>query len=153
MPVFYSPTPKNLHMVLASVSGSVFTNNRTGDFSSDYNREQDDKTLVSHLPLQMLLYFNIFQFPCWFHNALFSIYSIPKSIMPLLVTGVVLLTICEITRLYLGYIGTLKEKVTEANFLSGTSSLEQWRCIHGCQGKLNVHYMTKVCGHLLANIP
>uniref|UniRef100_A0A673YSC7 Uncharacterized protein n=1 Tax=Salmo trutta TaxID=8032 RepID=A0A673YSC7_SALTR len=107
MPVFYSPTPKNLHMGLASVSGSVFTNNRTGDFSSDYNKEQDDKTLVSHLPLQMLLYFNIFQFPS------------------LLVTGVVLLYICEITRLYLGYIGTIKEKVTETNFLSGTSSLEQ----------------------------
>uniref|UniRef100_A0A8C8G1M8 Uncharacterized protein n=1 Tax=Oncorhynchus tshawytscha TaxID=74940 RepID=A0A8C8G1M8_ONCTS len=116
MPVFYSPTPKNLHMGLASVSGSVFTNNRTGNFSSDYNREQDDKTLVTHLPLQMLLYFNIFQFPS------------------LLVTGVVLLTICEITRLYLGYIGTLKEKVTEGNrsqlslwnFLSGAVALYSW---------------------------
>lgn len=44
MPVFYSPIPQNLRMGLASVGGSVFTNNRTGDFSSDYNKDQDDKT-------------------------------------------------------------------------------------------------------------
>ncbi|XP_014015490.1 transmembrane protein 17A isoform X1 [Salmo salar] len=117
MPVFYSPIPQNLRMGLASVGGSVFTNNRTGDFSSDYNKDQDDKTvneLVSHLPLQMILYFNIFYFPCWWVSAVLmldlKLYYLPGYYQALLVTGVVLLTICEITRLYLGYIGNLKEK-------------------------------------------
>nr|XP_046204698.1 transmembrane protein 17A isoform X3 [Oncorhynchus gorbuscha] len=95
MPVFYSPIPQNLRMGLASVGGSVFTNNRTGDFSSDYNKDQDDKTddpVLQHILFPMLLY------------------SLPGYYQALLVTGVVLLTICEITRLYLGYIGNLKEK-------------------------------------------
>ncbi|XP_041760153.1 transmembrane protein 17A-like [Coregonus clupeaformis] len=120
MPVFYSPIPQNLRMGLASVGGSVFTNNRTGDFSSDYNKDQDDKTvneLVSHLPLQMLLYFNMFYFPCWWVSAVLmldlKLYYLPGYYQALLVTGVVLLTICEITRLYLGYVGNLKEKVPE----------------------------------------
>uniref|UniRef100_A0A673YR66 Uncharacterized protein n=1 Tax=Salmo trutta TaxID=8032 RepID=A0A673YR66_SALTR len=54
-----------------------------------------------------------------------KLYYLLGYFQALLVTGVVLLYICEITRLYLGYIGTIKEKVTETNFLSGTSSLEQ----------------------------
>lgn len=29
--------------------------------------------LVSHLPLQMLLYFNIFYFPCWWFSAVFML--------------------------------------------------------------------------------
>ncbi|XP_070992271.1 transmembrane protein 17A isoform X2 [Oncorhynchus clarkii lewisi] len=98
MPVFYSPIPQNLRMGLASVGGSVFTNNRTGDFSSDYNKDQDDKTddpVLQHILFPMLLYY------------------LPGYYQALLVTGVVLLTICEITRLYLGYIGNLKEKVPE----------------------------------------
>ncbi|CAB1320149.1 unnamed protein product, partial [Coregonus sp. 'balchen'] len=80
--------------IWASVGGSVFTNNRTGNFSSDYSKEQDDKTdapLLQHILVPMLLYY------------------LPGYYQALLVTGVVLLTICEITRLYLGYIGTLKE--------------------------------------------
>lgn len=40
MPVYYSPVPENLHMGLAYMGSSVFTNNRTAD--SDVPREQDD---------------------------------------------------------------------------------------------------------------
>lgn len=29
--------------------------------------------LVSHLPLQMLLYFNMFYFPCWWFSAVFML--------------------------------------------------------------------------------
>ncbi|XP_072289395.1 transmembrane protein 17A isoform X2 [Eucyclogobius newberryi] len=74
MPVFHSPLPENLHMGLAYMGSSVFTNNRTAD--SDYPREQE-RTLVnelmSHLPLQMLLYFNMFYFPCWWFSAVFML--------------------------------------------------------------------------------
>ncbi|XP_029916052.1 transmembrane protein 17A [Myripristis murdjan] len=119
MPVFYSPVPQNLRMGLAYVGGSVFTNNRTAD--SDFTREQDDRSavneLVSHLPLQMLLYFNMFYFPCWWFSAVFMLelkfYYLAGYYQALLVAGMILLTIIEVARLYLGYIGNLREKVPE----------------------------------------
>uniref|UniRef100_A0A3Q2DHI5 Zgc:112294 n=1 Tax=Cyprinodon variegatus TaxID=28743 RepID=A0A3Q2DHI5_CYPVA len=71
--------------------------------------------LVSHLPLQMLLYFNLFYFPCWWFSAVFML-EVKFSYLPgyyqgLLITGLVLVTVIEVIRLYLGYIGNLKEKV------------------------------------------
>ncbi|XP_044052273.1 transmembrane protein 17A isoform X1 [Siniperca chuatsi] len=116
MPVFYSPVPENLQMGLAYMGGSVFTNNRTAD--SDFTREQEDTSavneLVSHLPLQMLLYFNMFYFPCWWFSAVFMLEVkfcyLPGYYQALLITGMILLTVIEVIRLYLGYIGNLKEK-------------------------------------------
>uniref|UniRef100_A0A3Q4HKA8 Zgc:112294 n=1 Tax=Neolamprologus brichardi TaxID=32507 RepID=A0A3Q4HKA8_NEOBR len=113
MPVFYSPVPENLPVGLVYMGGSVFTNNRTAD--SDFTREQED--LVSHLPLQMLLYFNMFYFPCWWFSAVFMLevkfYYLPGYYQALLITGMILLTVIEVVRLYLGYTGNLKEKVPE----------------------------------------
>ncbi|CAK6959772.1 transmembrane protein 17A [Scomber scombrus] len=119
MPVFYSPVPENLQMGLAYMGGSVFTNNRTGD--SDFIREQEDVSvvneLVSHLPLQMLLYFNMFYFPCWWFAAVFMLevkfYYLPGYYQALLITGMILFTVIEVVRLYLGYIGNLEEKTPE----------------------------------------
>ncbi|XP_005743133.1 transmembrane protein 17A [Pundamilia nyererei] len=119
MPVFYSPVPENLPLGLVSMGGSVFTNNRTAD--SDFTREQEDASvvneLVSHLPLQMLLYFNMFYFPCWWFSAVFMLevkfYYLPGYYQALLITGMILLTVIEVVRLYLGYTGNLKEKVPE----------------------------------------
>ncbi|KAM4616307.1 transmembrane protein 17A [Polymixia lowei] len=119
MPVFYAPVPQNVRMGLAYVGGSVFTNNRTAD--SDFTREQEDRSvvneLVSHLPLQMLLYFNMFYFPCWWFSAVVMLevkfYHLPGYYQALLITGMILLTVVEVARLYLGYIGNLKEKVPE----------------------------------------
>ncbi|KAM3868470.1 transmembrane protein 17A [Diretmus argenteus] len=119
MPVFYSPVPQNLRMGLAYVGSSVFTNNRTGD--SDFTREQDDRSvaneLVSHLPLQMLLYFNMFYFPCWWCSAVVMLelkfHYLPGYYQGLLITGMILLTVIEVARLYLGYIGNLREKAPE----------------------------------------
>ncbi|XP_037338715.2 transmembrane protein 17A [Pungitius pungitius] len=119
MPVFYSPVPGKLQAALAYAGGSVFSNNRTAD--SDFTREQEDASvvneLVSHLPLQMLLYFNIVYFPCWWFSAVFMLevkfHYLPGYYQALLVTGVTLLTIVEAARLYLGYVGNLQEKVPE----------------------------------------
>uniref|UniRef100_A0A665T9K8 Zgc:112294 n=1 Tax=Echeneis naucrates TaxID=173247 RepID=A0A665T9K8_ECHNA len=118
MPVFYSPVPENLHVGLAYMGGSVFTNNRTAD--SDFTRDvclAEANELVSHLPLQMLLYFNLFYFPCWWFSAVFMLevkfYYLPGYYQALLITGMILLTVIEVVRLYLGYIGNLEEKVPE----------------------------------------
>uniref|UniRef100_A0A673CNL2 Zgc:112294 n=1 Tax=Sphaeramia orbicularis TaxID=375764 RepID=A0A673CNL2_9TELE len=113
MPVFYSSVPENLQLGLAYVGSSVFTNNRTAD--SDFTREQEE--LVSHLPLQMLLYFNMFYFPCWWFSAVFMLEvkfsCLAGYYQALLITGIILLTVIEVVRTYLGYVGNLKERVPE----------------------------------------
>ncbi|XP_042579364.1 transmembrane protein 17A isoform X2 [Cyprinus carpio] len=113
MPVFYTPIPQNLRVGLANVSGSVFINNRTrdsGDFRDPYQDNEVCAEVASHLPLQMLLYFNIFYFPFWWISE-FS--YLPAYYQCLLVTGLVLISIFEVLRVYLGYVGNLKEKVPE----------------------------------------
>ncbi|XP_075881844.1 transmembrane protein 17A isoform X2 [Nelusetta ayraudi] len=115
MPVFYSPLPD----MQASLGGSVFTNNRTAD--GDFTGEQEDTSvtneLASHLPLQMLLFFNMFYFPCWWCSAAFMLevkfYYLAGYYQALLLTGMILLTIVEVVRLYLGFIGNLEERVPE----------------------------------------
>ncbi|MGH0143169.1 UNVERIFIED_CONTAM: hypothetical protein FKN15_077901 [Acipenser sinensis] len=64
MPVLYTPIPQNLCLGLAHYSSSLFTNNRTRD-SGDGQGSKAAHEMVSHLPLQMLLYFNTYYFPFW----------------------------------------------------------------------------------------
>ncbi|XP_054630182.1 transmembrane protein 17A isoform X4 [Dunckerocampus dactyliophorus] len=114
MPVFYSPVPENVRVGLAYVGTSVLTNNRTAD-SKDQEEHSVVNELVSHLPLQMLLYFNMFYFPCWWFSSVFMLQLkyefLPAYYQGLLITGVVLLTLIEVLRLYLGYVGNLEEKL------------------------------------------
>ncbi|XP_036382124.1 transmembrane protein 17A [Megalops cyprinoides] len=115
MPVFYTPIPQNLRLGLAYASGSIFGNNRTGD-SQEHNYITANE-VASHLPLQMLLYFNAFYFPFWWLSEVFTLDVkfdlLPRYYQGLLVTGIALLTVFEGLRLYLGYVGNLKEKVPE----------------------------------------
>ncbi|KAG8597988.1 hypothetical protein GDO81_002450 [Engystomops pustulosus] len=78
--------------------------------------------VVSSLPLQMTLYFNVFFFPIWFISEVIMLelkyHLLPGYYQFLLVTAVTILTVIESLRLYLGYIGNLHEKVPElAGFL------------------------------------
>ncbi|KAG1957933.1 transmembrane protein [Pimephales promelas] len=127
MPVFYTPIPQNLRVGLANVSGSVFINNRTrdsGDFRDPYQDNEVFAEVWSHLPLQMLLYFNMFFFPFWWISELMMLHLkfcyLPAYYQCLLVTGMVLISILEVLRVYLGYVGNLKEKVPDC--LSSSSS-------------------------------
>ncbi|XP_061760708.1 transmembrane protein 17A [Nerophis ophidion] len=118
MPVFYSPLSENLRVALAHVGSSVWTSNRTAEhLGNDHDDHSEVNELVSHLPLQMLLYFNMFYFPCWWFSSVFMLQSkyqyLPAYYQGLLITGVVLLTLVEGLRLYLGYLGNLSEKVPE----------------------------------------
>ncbi|XP_063050270.1 transmembrane protein 17A [Engraulis encrasicolus] len=118
MPVFYTPLPRNIRMGLANLSGSVFANNRTRD-TSDFrdNSDKADNEVVAHLPLQMLMYFNMYFYPFWFISEVVMLDLkfplLPAYYQSLMITGVVLLTIFEILRIYLGYVGNLEEKVPE----------------------------------------
>ncbi|XP_046697177.1 transmembrane protein 17A isoform X2 [Silurus meridionalis] len=68
MPVFYTPIPQNLRVGLAHASGAIFINNKTRDsgYPGGHGVENEVYSKAStHLPLQMLLHFNMFFFPFW----------------------------------------------------------------------------------------
>ncbi|XP_023684712.1 transmembrane protein 17A [Paramormyrops kingsleyae] len=118
MPDYFPPFPQNLRLGLAYASGIVFAQNRTHDGAENrqYNYGAANE-LLSNLPLQMLLYFNIFYFPCWWLSEMFML-EVKFSVLPgyyqgILVTGVILITAFEALRLYLGYVGNLNEKIPE----------------------------------------
>lgn len=48
----------------------------------------------------------------------FQFYYLPGYYQALLVTGMILLTVIEVVRIYLGYIGNLKERVIQTNIVS-----------------------------------
>ncbi|KPP60215.1 transmembrane protein 17A-like, partial [Scleropages formosus] len=65
----YIPIPKNLHLGLAYASGSVFANRTFDGGESQEDRQKTANEILSHLILQMLLYFNVFFFPFWWISA------------------------------------------------------------------------------------
>ncbi|XP_074641914.1 transmembrane protein 17B-like [Tubulanus polymorphus] len=72
---------------------------------------------VSSLPLQMALYFNGFYFPFWFICVIMSFvmkYNYLSMLYRIILIAIILtLTIVEIVRLYIGFMGNLTEKVPE----------------------------------------
>ena len=80
--------------------------------------------IVSDLSLQMSLFFNVCYFPAWLvvsvgmtslkYDSLNYLYKF------ILVTILIAVTVIEATRLYLGYLGNLKERVSnELSFSLG----------------------------------
>lgn len=73
--------------------------------------------IVTSLPLQMCLYFNVYFSPFWLLIHLFTLFEkflqLSQLYKILLLTVVIVLTPVEIARLYLGYVGNLTEKVPE----------------------------------------
>uniref|UniRef100_A0A8B9YZD0 Transmembrane protein 17B n=1 Tax=Buteo japonicus TaxID=224669 RepID=A0A8B9YZD0_9AVES len=131
----HTPLPPNLRWGLAVFSSSLFINNKTWDSGAAHtyhpgtgSRAQWQRgwggahEVLASLPLQMMLYFNVYYFPVWclaegmmlqlkYHLLLWH-YQF------LLVTAFLILSLAEGSRLYLGYAGNLQEKVPElAGFL------------------------------------
>ena len=72
--------------------------------------------IVSDLPLQMALFFNVCYFPAWLIMSI-VITTVKYEYLNylykfILVTVLIAATIIEIIRLYLGYLGNLTEKVS-----------------------------------------
>ncbi|KAJ8002957.1 hypothetical protein DPEC_G00164350 [Dallia pectoralis] len=105
---------------------------RLGDFSRtvfiDQSRTQpspeDHVTFLGHncevvssLPLQMSLFFNMSFFPLWLISEVVMLHLkypvLPDYYKFILTTIVILMTLIEAIRLYLGYTGNLQEKVPE----------------------------------------
>ncbi|KAM3937597.1 transmembrane protein 17B-like isoform 2-T2 [Leptodactylus fuscus] len=61
----HTPLPSNVRHGLASISGSFFIQNKTRDCGESHSYHTGHE-VVSSLPLQMTLYFNVAFFPIWF---------------------------------------------------------------------------------------
>ncbi|XP_063313026.1 transmembrane protein 17B-like isoform X1 [Pelobates fuscus] len=112
-----TPLPCNIRHSLASISGSVFTQNKTRDCGGDRQSYHTGHYVGANLPLQMLLYFNSLFFPFWFMSEILILelkYHLLTCYYQILqIIGLSILTLVECLRLYLGYIGNLYEKVPE----------------------------------------
>ncbi|KAK2842023.1 hypothetical protein Q5P01_012223 [Channa striata] len=76
-----------------------------------------DKRVLSSLHLQMSLYFNMWFFPLWWISEIVMLQlkypALPDYYKFILVTILIVMTLIEGIRLYLGYTGNLQEKVPE----------------------------------------
>uniref|UniRef100_W5MM70 Transmembrane protein 17 n=1 Tax=Lepisosteus oculatus TaxID=7918 RepID=W5MM70_LEPOC len=76
-----------------------------------------DSEVVSSLPLQMSLFFNLWFFPLWWVCEVVMLqlkYPVLTDYYKfILITILILMTVIEAIRLYLGYTGNLQEKVPE----------------------------------------
>ncbi|NWY05342.1 TMM17 protein, partial [Nothoprocta ornata] len=76
-----------------------------------------DNEIISSLPLQMSLYFNVYYFPLWWISTVVVLYMKYPALSDyykfIVVTVIILASLIEVVRLYLGYMGNLQEKVPE----------------------------------------
>merc|ERR1711953_1409342 len=106
---------------LISVSERVFPGISVG-LANNYNTMECaavklGNQVVSSLPLQLVLYFNVIYFPFWL-SVTIMVMTIKDHLLNylykfVLVTVIVAVIIIELVRLYLGYLGNLTEKVPE----------------------------------------
>ncbi|XP_011530996.1 transmembrane protein 17 isoform X3 [Homo sapiens] len=103
--------PDPVRQRLGNFSRAVFSDsNRTGPESN----EGPENEMVSSLALQMSLYFNTYYFPLWWVSSIMMLHM-KYSILPdyykfIVITVIILITLIEAIRLYLGYVGNLQEK-------------------------------------------
>ncbi|XP_046889606.1 transmembrane protein 17B [Hypomesus transpacificus] len=111
--------PEPIRKRLGDLSRTVFVDpTRTQPTHEDnvtflgHNRE-----VVSSLPLQMSLFFNMCFFPLWWISEVLMLHlkysALPDYYKFILITVLILMTFIEAIRLYLGYAGNLQEKVPE----------------------------------------
>ncbi|XP_055098267.1 transmembrane protein 17 isoform X1 [Symphalangus syndactylus] len=106
--------PAPVRQRLGNFSRAVFSDsNWTGPESN----EGPENEMVSSLALQMSLYFNTYYFPLWWVSSIMMLH-VKYSILPdyykfIVITVIILITLIEAIRLYLGYMGNLQEKVPE----------------------------------------
>ncbi|NXS63694.1 TMM17 protein, partial [Brachypteracias leptosomus] len=107
--------PEPLRRRLGSFSRTVFTDShRTGP---QYPGDRADNEILSSLPLQMSLYFNVYYFPFWWLSTVVMLHlkylALSDYFKFILVTAMIITSLVEVIRLYLGYVGNLQEKVPE----------------------------------------
>ncbi|XP_020390880.1 transmembrane protein 17-like [Rhincodon typus] len=112
----YSSLPHNISQNLTNFTGPLFISNKTRDRGNGRNNISANE-MVSSLPFQMTLYFNVFFFPFWWTSEV-TMLQLKYSLLPeyyqwLLLMAVIILALIECVRLVLGYVGNLQEKLPE----------------------------------------
>ncbi|NXG54214.1 TMM17 protein, partial [Hemiprocne comata] len=107
--------PEPLRRQLSSFSRTVFTDShRTGP---QYRGHHADNKIIPSLPLQMSLYFNVYFSPFWWLCTVVMLYLkypvLSDGYKFILVTVMILASLIEVIRLYLGYMGNLQVKIPE----------------------------------------
>nr|XP_046250328.1 transmembrane protein 17B [Scatophagus argus] len=111
--------PETIRKRLEDFSRNVlFDQSRTQPFSKGNDTFlPHDKRVLSSLHLQMSLYFNMWFFPLWWISETVMLHlkyaALPDYYKFILVTVLMLMTLIEAIRLFLGYAGNLQEKVPE----------------------------------------
>ncbi|XP_064915251.1 transmembrane protein 17 [Columba livia] len=107
--------PEPLRRRLGSFSRTVFTDSHRPSPQCPADRAGIE--IISSLPLQMSLYFNVYFFPFWWLSTVVMLhlkYPVLSDYYKfILVTIMILVSLIEVIRLYLGYMGNLQEKVPE----------------------------------------
>ncbi|XP_024137156.1 transmembrane protein 17B [Oryzias melastigma] len=95
----------------------LFDQSRTEQFPKDTGASFPHERVQFSLLLQMSLYFNMWFFPWWWICETIMLHlkypALPDYYKFILVTVLLLMTLIEVIRLYLGYAGNLQEKVPE----------------------------------------
>ncbi|XP_063053057.1 transmembrane protein 17B [Engraulis encrasicolus] len=111
--------PEHIRQRLGGLTRTVFADHNLTQPSPQDDRAflRKDDAVVSSLPLQMSLYFNLWFFPAWWVCEVVMLQlkypALPDYYKFILVTVLIMMTLIEGIRLYLGYIGNLQEKVPE----------------------------------------
>nr|CAB3267056.1 transmembrane protein 17B-like [Phallusia mammillata] len=108
-----------VRQVLTNLSSKIFWQ------EPSYSHMDDDlpgNEIVTNLPLQMSMYYNVFFFPFWLTSEAIMLnikyQYLDDTYKVLLIAILLIFSAIEIIRLYLGYVGNLHEKVPEiAGFL------------------------------------
>ncbi|KAK2147176.1 hypothetical protein LSH36_565g01026 [Paralvinella palmiformis] len=102
---------------VTSVTNVVFPPSKSATDPQQQHLMKSGLDYVSSLPLQMALYFNVFYYPLWLITCIVGLQAKYEALSVLykiiIIAILVVMTVVEIIRLSLGYIGNLTEKVPE----------------------------------------
>ncbi|XP_010608066.1 transmembrane protein 17 isoform X2 [Fukomys damarensis] len=103
--------PDPVRRRLGNFSRTVF---RDSSWTGPEHSEDPDNEVNSSMALQMALYFNTYFFPLWWVGSILMLHMkysfLPDYYKFIVITIIVLVTLIEAIRLYLGYMGNLQEK-------------------------------------------
>ncbi|XP_051975440.1 transmembrane protein 17B [Xyrauchen texanus] len=111
--------PEPIRRRLGDFSRTIFVDQSRTQPSPDEHANflNQNKDVISSLPLQMALHFNMWFFPFWWISEVVMLQLKYQALADyykfILITILILMTLIEAIRLYLGNVGNLQEKVPE----------------------------------------
>ncbi|KAK7485373.1 hypothetical protein BaRGS_00023321 [Batillaria attramentaria] len=102
---------------MTSVTDLLFPVSKAARDPQQHQMLKTGNEYVTNLPLQMLIYFNVFFSPLWFITSIVMLQAKFNNLSELyqivLISVYIVYTLIEIVRLYLGFVGNLMERVPE----------------------------------------